>query len=52
MQVKGGVYKLCGGEMLVLPNKYVEEIRRLPSTKANAIQAAIDVSTERILIAR
>ena len=40
-QFKNNVFKLCGDDVLVLPNKYIDEIRNLPADKLNSILANI-----------
>ncbi|PQE15282.1 cytochrome P450 protein [Rutstroemia sp. NJR-2017a BVV2] len=38
---KDRVFKLCGNDVIVLPNKYMDEIRNLPSSKLNSILANV-----------
>lgn len=38
------MFKLSGGDIVVLPQKYVDELRNLPDEILSSIQANIDVS--------
>lgn len=38
------MFKLSGHDILVIPNKYVDELRNLPDHRLSSIQANIDVS--------
>lgn len=38
------MFKLSGQDILVLPRKYVEELRQMPEELVSSIQANIDVS--------
>jgi hypothetical protein len=38
------MFKLSGQDILVLPRKYVEELRQMPEEMVSSIQANIDVS--------
>ena len=35
-------WKLCGNDVIVLPHRYLEEIRKLPLSQASAMQANLD----------
>ncbi|KAF2759882.1 putative cytochrome P450 [Pseudovirgaria hyperparasitica] len=39
---KSGIFKVIGNEILVIPNKYVDELRSLPEHKLSSIVANID----------
>jgi hypothetical protein len=39
------MFKLSGQDILVIPNKYVDELRNIPDNKLSSIQANIDVSS-------
>jgi hypothetical protein len=39
------MFKLSGQDILVIPNKYVDELRNMPDNKLSSIQANIDVSS-------
>lgn len=43
-QYKHTMFKLSGQDILVIPNKYVNELRNMPDHKLSSIQANIDVS--------
>ena len=38
------MYKVIRGDMLVIPNKYVNELRSLPESKLSSMVANIDVN--------
>jgi hypothetical protein len=44
-QYKNGMFKLSGQDILVIPNKYVDELRNMPDHKLSSIQANIDVGS-------
>lgn len=43
-QFKDSMFKLSGQDILILPRKYVDELRNMPDHKLSSIQANIDVS--------
>lgn len=38
-QFKNELFKICGNDVIVLPHKYLDEIRRIPERKLNAMKA-------------
>ena len=38
------MFKLSGQDILVIPNRYVDELRNMPDHTLSSIQANIDVS--------
>lgn len=43
-QFKDSIFKICGNDVIVLPNKYVEELRNIPNERLNAILALVENS--------
>jgi len=43
-QFKDSIFKICGNDVRVLPNKYVEELRNIPNERLNAILALVENS--------
>ena len=41
-QFKDSVFKICGNDVIVLPNKYVDELRNIPNDRLNAILALVE----------
>ena len=41
-QYKEKPWKLCGNDVIVLPHRYLDEVRRLPLTQASAMEANLD----------
>jgi hypothetical protein len=44
IQYKDRIFKLSGHDILVVPNKYVAELRNMPDEQLSSIQANIDVT--------
>lgn len=40
-QSKQSMFKICGNDVVVLPNKYVDELRNIPNDRLNAILALV-----------
>ena len=40
-QCRESIFKICGNDVIVLPNKYVDELRNIPNNKLNAILALV-----------
>ncbi len=40
-QCKESIFKICGNDVIVLPNKYVDELRNIPNDRLNAILALV-----------
>lgn len=40
-QRKQSMFKICGNDVVVLPNKYVDELRNIPNDRLNAILALV-----------
>ena len=43
-QYKNGVFKLSGHDMVILPTKFVDELRNVPEDELSSIKANTDVS--------
>lgn len=43
-QFKTGMFKLSGQDMVILPTKFVDELRNVPENEISSIKANTDVS--------
>lgn len=46
LQYKDQIFKLSGHDILVVPNRYVSELRNMPDDQISSIQANIDVGSQ------